>query len=155
MSEIKQPEINKQALLLQKLSLVKSEMGKVVKGSNNPFFKSSYADLNSHLDLIEPLLEKHGLILAQPVVAAPQCNIVISRIFDTTTGEFIESSMTLPTFDDMQKLGGAITYARRYTLSALGAMGAEDDDANFATGKGGIKSAPKSKAKTKAVENDF
>ena len=38
--------------------------------------------------------------------------------------------------NDMQKLGGAITYARRYTLSALLSMQAEDDDGNAASNKG-------------------
>lgn len=145
----KQPDEVRKDLLLQKLFRAKLEMGKLIKSSANPFFKSSYADLNAHLAVAEPALEKHGLILTQPTGGNQLGNFVVSRISDTETGEFLESSLKLPELDDMQKLGSAITYARRYTLGSLLSMVAEDDDGNKATGK------IAKKASKKAATSDF
>lgn len=114
---------------------VKSKMEAILKEAQNPYFKSNYADLNAHLRGVEPLLQEAGLILLQPCVCDEHGNVVSSRIIHATSGEMIESSLRLPKLDDMQKLGGAITYARRYTLSALLGMQAEDDDGNIASGK--------------------
>jgi hypothetical protein len=145
--------VNEQAILFAKVLKVKEAMGKVSKESNNPFFKSKYADLDAHLDLIEPLLHANGLVLTQSTHAAAGGNIVQSRITDTTTAAFMDSTLGVGEHKDMQKLGGAITYARRYTLSALLAIGAEDDDGNTASGK---TSKPAKAAKSaKAATNDF
>jgi hypothetical protein len=122
--------------LLQKLSKVKAKMGAVAKTSDNPYFKSKYADLNSHLEAIEPLLQENGLFLTQPCEIVGGKNVVSTRVYDVETGESISSSLELLVKDvDMQKLGSAVTYARRYTLSAIFGMKAEDDDANVVSGK--------------------
>ena len=42
----------------------------------------------------------------------------------------VESSIKLPTDLDAQKIGGAITFYRRYSLTSLLALEAEDDDGN-------------------------
>lgn len=136
--------------LYTKLAKVKKDLGSVTKSSVNPFFKSSYADLNAHLNVVEPVLEKHGLILTQPTFTNGAENIVKSDITDVETGAMISSSLKLVfENEDMQKLGGAITYARRYTLGSLLAMKAEDDDGNTAAGK------PKKFSKVKAASEDF
>jgi hypothetical protein len=149
MSQTNTPEENLIALY-KKLHGVKKELGVLSKSSANPFFKSKYADLNTHLAAVEPLLEKNNLVLTQPVVVAGQLgNAVKTEITDADTGAQISSVMALGTIEDMQKLGSAITYARRYTLGALFGMQAEDDDANAATGKKTM--APK----TRASRGDF
>ena len=58
-----------------------------------------------------------------------------SRIIDIDSSDSVESSLSLPTDLDTQKIGGAITYYRRYTLVALLGLQAEDDDGNTASGK--------------------
>ena len=124
-------------MILSGLRKVKSELQAVTKSASNPFFKSKYADLNTHLDAVEPLLEKNGLILLQPVSVneATGANTVSSIIIDPS-GQFVSSQMTVVAKEnDMQKLGSAITYARRYTLGALLSMKAEDDDGNVASDK--------------------
>lgn len=122
--------------LLGKLSKVKQEMESVKKTSNNPFFKSKYADLNSHLEVVEPLLAKNGLLLTQPCELSNGKNVVTTRVYDIETGQSVESSMELLVQGaDMQKFGAAATYGRRFTLSALFGMQAEDDDGNTATGR--------------------
>lgn len=136
--------------ILPALLKVKLQLQAVAKTSNNPFFKSKYADLNSHLDAIEPLLHEEGLVLLQPVVSSDAGNFVVSRIYHAESGQFVQASMKLIGESDMQKAGSAVTYGRRYTLSLL-TVKAEDDDGNAASGKstGGSKtfsnsSAPKS-----------
>ena len=115
--------------LYTKLSEVKKEIGAISKDSTNPFFKSKYFDINSLLKHVEPLLQKNGLLLLQPIIKGE----VFSEILDVESGESVTSSIPLPQMDDPQKLGSAITYYRRYTLQSLLGLQAEDDDANSAS----------------------
>lgn len=148
----KEEQTNNLVKLYGKLFNVKKEMGILKKDSNNPFFKSKYADLNAHLSLIEPLLQKNGLILTQPVVVGGQLgNCVKSEITDIETGAQIDSVMALGQIEKMQEVGSAITYARRYTLGSLFGMQAEDDDANLASGK----TTPKKTTKSTSTSRDF
>ena len=63
----------------------------------------------------------------QPIRDGKQYSVII----DLDGGSF-ESSLTLPTDLDAQKIGSAITYYRRYTLQSLLALQSEDDDGNSA-----------------------
>lgn len=115
--------------LYTKLNEVKKEIGVISKDSTNPFFKSKYFDINALLKHVEPLLQKNGLLLLQPIVKGE----VFSEIVDIDNGESVQSSIPLPQMDDPQKLGSAVTYYRRYTLQSLLGLQAEDDDANSAS----------------------
>jgi len=112
-----------------KLNEVKKEIGTISKDSTNPFFKSKYFDINSLLKHVEPLLQKNGLLLLQPIVKGE----VFSEIIDVESEDSVTSSILLPQMDDPQKLGSAVTYYRRYTLQSLLGLQAEDDDANIAS----------------------
>lgn len=114
--------------LYTKLWKAKQEIGKVTKGSNNPFFKSKYADLNALLDATEPILLKHGLIVLQPVINGSVC----TQIIDVDSGDKVESSLMLPIIADPQKLIASITYYRRGSLQSLLSLQAIDDDGNTA-----------------------
>jgi hypothetical protein len=103
-----------------------SKMEKIKKDSNNPFYKSKYYDINSLLETVKPILHEEGLVLLQPI----ENNCVVSRIYDVDTGDFVDSSMKIPDIDDPQKIGSCVSYFRRYTLSSLLSVEAEDDDAN-------------------------
>jgi len=121
--------------IYKKLFEAKKEIGVISKDAKNPFFKSNYLSLNGLLDAVETVLEKHDLVLLQPIVDGK----VITRILDIeseneTNGTFgVSSEMQLPNIQDPQKLGSAITYYRRYTLQSLLGLQAEDDDGNSAT----------------------
>jgi ERF superfamily len=131
-------------LILPALMKVKSKLQAVTKSANNPFFKSKYADLNTYLDEVEPLLEENKMVLFQPVRVNSGGTNTVSSIIMHESGQFISSEMVVVTKEaDMQKLGSAITYARRYTLGPLLSMKAEDDDGNGASGKAHTKSYPK------------
>ena len=121
--------------LYKGLAVVKSKLTAITKGSDNPFFKSKYADLNTHLQAVEPLLEENGMILLQPIEATPEGNLVHSTILHVKSGEMVSSTMRLVGESDMQKAGSAVTYARRYTLGSLLSMMAEDDDGESSMGR--------------------
>jgi len=128
MEENKNPMLE----LLKKIETVKEEAGKIVKDKENPYFKSSYTDVNSLLEQLEPIFKKQDLLLIQPI----RDNKVFSEIVDLKTGQAISSSLDLPEVIDPQKTGSAVTYFRRYTLTSLLALQSEeDDDGNSASGK--------------------
>ncbi len=115
----------------KKLFELKKLTGKVVKGSSNPFFKTKYTDLNSVIDATEPALEELGLLYLDRV----EDMVLISEIIDVESGEKIETRTPLLLGkQDMQQLGSAITYARRYArMTSLG-LQAIDDDGSIASG---------------------
>ena len=112
-----------------KLAAVKKEIGAISKDSTNPFFKSKYFDINGLLKHVEPLLDKNGLLLLQPITDG----LVCSQIIDVENGDKVESSIQMASLNDPQKMGSMITYYRRYTLQSLLGLQAEDDDANAAS----------------------
>jgi hypothetical protein len=115
--------------IYQKLHLAKQSMGKVIKNATNPHFKRSYADINSIIDTVEPILLDCGLLLIQPI----KDDKVYTIIVDIENGDRFESYMTLPPITDAQKLGSAVTYFRRYTLVSLLSLQAVDDDGETAS----------------------
>jgi hypothetical protein len=119
----------KSETIYTKLWKAKQEIGKINKSANNPFFKSKYADLNTILDIVEPILHKHNLILLQPI----EDGKVVSKIIDVENGDYLTSSIELVTINDIQKYGGQISYFRRYSLQSLLSLSMQDDDANEVT----------------------
>lgn len=109
------------------------------KDEKNPFFKSNYVALPNMIRTLKPIMQKHGFILSQPVDVTNSQNgienVVFSTIVHAKTGLSDTAKIALPKIDDMQKLGGAITYARRYTLSALLGLEERDDDGETAVGR--------------------
>lgn len=136
--------------ILPALLKVKLNLQAVSKTSDNPFFKSKYADLNTHLEAVEPLLHENGLLLSQPVTTSESGNVVKSIIYHAESGQSVESSMLLIGETDMQKAGSAVTYARRYTLGALLSMRAEDDDGEASLGRKNKNSTKKAPSKLKS-----
>jgi len=115
--------------IYKKLAKVKAEIGTLKKNAKNPHFKNTYIDLGGLLDAVEPLLEKNGLILLQPITEGK----VMTTIIDIDNGENLSSEIDLPNNQNPQQLGSAITYFRRYTLQSLLGLSAEDDDGQTAS----------------------
>lgn len=112
-----------------------SEMGKAKKTSNNPFFKSKYADLAEIIDVTKDVLTANGLGIIQSPGGNGSQITVTARIIHIS-GQWIEDTLTLnATKNDPQQAGSAITYGRRYQLAALFNIAQEDDDGNCASGK--------------------
>ena len=103
----------------------------IAKASDNPFFKSKYADLSAILKAIKAPLQTAGLTFAQFPVGR---NELTTFVLHPKSGEWISSTFEMtPAKDDPQGRGSAITYQRRYALcAALGLDTDEDDDGNAA-----------------------
>lgn len=115
--------------IYNKLYKLQSEIGAISKDTTNSFYKSKYFDINTLIKQLQPLLEKNKLVLLQPIT-----DMHVKSIIVDLDGGSVESSMLLPDIQDPQKIGSAITYYRRYTLTSLLALQAEDDDANSTVG---------------------
>ena len=123
--------MKKEININEKLFNLQQEIGTISKDAKNPFYKSRYFDINSLIKQLQPLLNKHRLLLLQPI----EEDIVYSKLICVDgTGATI-SGLKLPEINDPQKLGSCITYYRRYTLASLLGLQAEDDDGNVASGK--------------------
>lgn len=114
--------------LAEALSKAQAEMSGAKKDKQNPFFKSSYADLSSVFEAIKLPFAEHGLAICQTMdVLETGRTVLITRLMHSS-GEHIESKMLLPDIHDPQKIGSAITYFRRYSLMAIAGIAAQDDD---------------------------
>lgn len=109
-------------------------MSNAVKGSDNPYFKSRYADLNSVREAVVPALMKEGISLSQPEVVIDGKNYVRTLLTHVASGTTMQSDVEIVMLqsNNPQAQGSAITYARRYGLQSLCAIGAADDDGNAA-----------------------
>jgi hypothetical protein len=128
--------------------------------AKNPQFKSKYAPLDEVINTAKPVLAKYGLSVLQSTGSEGE-SVVITSLLLHESGEFIQSSeLTLPAYQikgggvkdfNAQGAGSAITYGRRYSLSALlGLSSEDDDDGNVASGgyRDSSNNAPKSNTNT-------
>ena len=116
------------------LCLAQAEMGGAIKDSNNPFFKSSYADLTSVIKVIKEPFAKYGLSFVQlPVTSAGGNGVGVSTMLMHKSGQWLQGEYLLP-MDKVtpQGAGSAITYARRYALQSLVGIPSVDDDSELA-----------------------
>lgn len=94
-------------------------------------YKFSYATIRNIVDTIKPLLAKHKLSYSQ--LLEPDGTVVTLLMHES--GEFLTSSLLIKGESNAQGIGSAITYAKRYSLSSiLGIIADDDDDGNIAEG---------------------
>jgi len=129
----KSESVKEIAMALNKLQKVLSP---VKKDAVNPYFKSKYATLDTIWEMLRKPLTDNGLSVTQTLHKIEETTYLETTLLHTS-GEWISGAMPLnPTKDDPQGLGSAISYARRYSLSALlGVVSDEDDDGEKATDK--------------------
>jgi hypothetical protein len=117
------------------LAKAQAEMTPAIKDCSNPFFKSKYADLTSVWTACRDPLTKHGLSVAQ-TMSEQEGRILLRTLLLHASGQWISSVMPVVSQKpDAQSLGAAITYMRRFSLSAIVGICPEDDDGNTASGK--------------------
>lgn len=127
------------------------ELKQPLKDANNPFFKSKYVPLENVVESITESATKNGLAFSQ----FPSCDEVTGMITVGTlvmheSGEWIEYDpiKLKPVKNDPQAVGSAITYAKRYALSAIfGITSDQDDDGNEATHPAKKQGRPQTKQK--------
>lgn len=113
------------------LAAAQIEIDNPTKTSTNPFFKSKYADLAEVLGVVRPALGKHGLSISQhPSIEGGV--VTVTTIMLHSSGQWLQSAISAPAGKDIQSAGAAITYCRRYALSAIAAVSQEDDDGETA-----------------------
>ena len=119
------------------------ELRNVAKNAVNPHFKNRYASLDAILDAARPVLSKHGLALSQEPIFDDGKAGVVTRIIHSG-GECRESTLLLPLRDQSaQGVGSALTYARRYAVSSVLGIAADDDDDGQQASKPVAEKAPK------------
>ena len=112
-----------------------AEMGAAFKNSKNPFLKNKYADLTAIQNAVYPPFHANGFIIQQCPDRDEHGTYVETIITHEQGGAFDCKVYLEYKANDMQSMGGAITYARRYGLSALTGVPIEDDDGNMANGR--------------------
>lgn len=116
--------------LASALAFVQSEIENASKNAANPHLKSKYANLESILFEIRPVLSKHGLSLAQ-FPSYTEGVASLSSILMHKSGQFLENTASCKLEirnDNIQGIGSAITYLRRYSAAAIVGITQEDDD---------------------------
>lgn len=118
--------------LSKALSLAQKKIKSALKDAENPFFRSSYATLASIWDACRDPLSDNGLSISQPISTVDGA-LRVTTILMHSSGEYIESECPIVTAkNDMQSMGSAISYARRYSLAAIVGVTVDDDDGNEA-----------------------
>jgi hypothetical protein len=144
--------------LAEALAKAQGEIKGAIKDAENPFFKSSYADLASVWDACREPLSKHGLSVIQfpksKFLGTPEpyewtskqgekrhgvkvvCRVSVLTRLAHSSGQWVEDVMStlLPT-GDPQSVGSATTYLRRYSLQSVAGIAPEDDDGEGAHGE--------------------
>ncbi len=116
------------AKLCEALAKAQAVMQAASKNKVNPYFKSKYADLDCIWDACRKPLTDNGLSIAQFATSAG-CVVTVETLLLHSSGESLKSSLSLKAKDESpQSIGSAITYGRRYGLSAMVGISAEDDD---------------------------
>ncbi len=112
----------------------------IAKDGKNPAFRSRYATLDGIMETVRPALAAHGLAVVQGVVhpetgeGGRLVGIMVETRLVHTSGEWLASVVPVPVAKgDAHGLGSALSYGRRYGISALLALSTdEDDDGNAA-----------------------
>jgi len=126
------------------LAAAQREIGVAHKDATNPHFRSKYADLQAIDEACRPILSKHGIAIVQGAGYLEGFASVTTRLLHQE-GEWIEATLHVPvTKHDAQGVGSALTYGRRFGLSALAAVpaGIDDDDGEAAVGRGDPRGQP-------------
>lgn len=121
--------------LAKALLQVQRQMSPAMKDGKNPFTKSNYATLNSVMESCREALLNNNIWLCQFLVPVdmPECIGLMTKLTHTESGQWQSSLAVVPLpKSDPQGMGSAITYSRRYSLTAMLGMVTEDDDGEAA-----------------------
>lgn len=103
-------------------------------------FKYSYADLAAIIPIVKKTLAEHDLGFAQDVAEVNGNVAVYTRIYHSAGHVEVFGPVVLPAGTDAREAGSAITYARRYGLTAaLGIAADEDVDGQQASAPRGLR----------------
>ncbi len=113
------------------LAKAQGEITCAIEDKINPHFKSSYASLNSIFNACRSQLSKNGICIVQSLSTANDM-YVLTTLLAHSSGQWMSSQLPFASLKcTPQALGSALTYFKRYSLSAMtGVSSGDDDDAN-------------------------
>lgn len=133
------------------LAKAQGEMSGVVKDKRNDFTKANYATITAAFAACRQALYDNHLSFTQTLEFEDGIQFLKSTLIHKS-GQQITSKFALPKSTDMQKLGGYITYARKYSLmSMLGLCPVDDDDGNQSV----VDAAQVERAKKELAQADY
>ena len=119
--------------LLKAIGEVQAEIPVLPMDGVNPYYRSKYTTLGKILEIVMPIIHKHGIVVVQQVIGENGQVGVEQTVCHPESGDAITSKLTIPIVGDntAQESGKIITYLRRYMLvTTFGIYGDEDIDAN-------------------------
>jgi hypothetical protein len=128
------------------LLAAQKEIKHAVKDATNPHFKNQYATLESVIDAVKDIANKHGIFIAQPMGKDEHGQYIETKLM-TPHGDLTSKCYLLVDKLNMQGLGSSISYARRYSLAAIFSLAQVDDDASMATESFNNWNKPKTQTK--------
>lgn len=139
--------------LFAALSKAQGELKNASKDSENPHFKSQYADLAASFEACRAPLAKHGLSIVQ-IPHNQGDDIAVTTILGHSSGQWIRGRLSMkPMKFDAQGAGSVIKYLRRYSLQAIvGIADGGDDDGEAAVGRPDSKPAKTVAPKTPSAD---
>jgi hypothetical protein len=132
------------AELFSALAKCQAEIQNPQRNAENPFFKSSYADLTAIWDVVRGPLSQNGLSISQ-FPGREGDEVLLTTVLAHESGQYIISRMAMtPEKDNPHGQASCITYMRRFALAAATgcAPAGEDDDGNSAVQPPRQQSAP-------------
>lgn len=131
-----------------------AEIQGAVKDSQNPHFRSQYADLSSVVSAIKPALVSNGLFFVQTTSTDAE-GVIVGTILCHQSGERVDlGTLFIPASRrDAQGFGSALTYARRYALMTAFGVCPYDDDGTAAVATQ-TKAAPVTQPAPQRKPND-
>lgn len=106
-----------------------------VKDAQNPHLKSKYADLPSVIDAVKVALNDAGISFIQTPTASDDGRLHLATTLMHDSGEWFSDTAAIPVpKQDPQGYGAALSYLRRYALSAITGLYQDDDDGERAKG---------------------
>ena len=115
------------------LAAAQGELEPATKNAENPMLRNKYADLASCYEACRKVLPQKGLAVSQICMPCDKGMVRVKTVLMHTSGQWISSECTLEAVGNKgvngaQAAGSAITYARRYGLSAIVGLVADEDD---------------------------
>lgn len=118
-------------------------------GKSKQAYGYKYATLDSLIDMLRSVLPKHGIGWIQMPTRHGGVSALTTRVFHVS-GEWVEDTIEMTDTElqgkanDTQKVGASITYFRRYALSSIFGVAADEDvDGNVANMRQAAKQSPK------------
>ena len=128
--------------IITKLMAARADIQPIKKSGTNPHFKSKYATLEGVIEAVTEPLEKHGFLLMHRTISNEHGKSITTELVHESGESFVTAIPLVLAKNDMQGLGSAITYARRYGIMSILNLPTEDDDGNEASKHQKPKLAP-------------